>query len=333
MQFTRKRFDTWAGQLSSIDNSNFEEVCLEVFQYQAIHNKVYSDFLSHLKVNPTDITTLAHIPFLPIELFKTHQVLVAGQIAETVFESSGTTGQEVSKHYVSDLKLYENSFTQCFLDRFGPPADYCILGLLPSYLERGSSSLVYMVNRLIQQSGHPSGGFYLNNLEALVNTLTQLEANGQKYILFGVTYALLDLAEAYPMHLNHATIIETGGMKGQRKEITRETLHKVLKQAFTLDKIYSEYGMTELLSQAYTLGENRFYPPNWLRVLARDPYDPLQILPAGHSGALNVIDLANIHSCAFIATSDLTRTYADGSFEVLGRLDNTTLRGCNLMVQ
>ena len=275
---------------------------------------------------------IEEIPFLPIDFFKTEQIICVTQKIEEIFLSSGTKGNQ-SKHLVSDLSIYENSFQNAFQLFYGDITDYCILSLLPNYREREGSSLIYMVDDLIKRSKHPKSGFYLNNYKEVSETILELEKNGQKTLLIGVSYALLDLAKDYPMKLENTIIMETGGTKGKRKELLKEELHKILKEAFSLDSIHSEYGMTELLSQSYSDGDNIFKTPPWKKVLIRDVNDPLTILEKNSSGGINIIDLANIYSCPFIATQDLGRLHEDGSFSVLGRFDNSDLRGCNLLVQ
>lgn len=313
----------------SINNEEaFGKIALEVFNFQYHNNSVYQQYCKLIHRNPAQVNALHNIPFLPISFFKSHEVKAGDFEADAVFESSGTTGANTSRHYVKDLSVYEQSFLACFNEFYGHPEDYCILGLLPSYLERKNSSLVYMVNRLIQRSGHPLSGFYLHDLEKLSGTLQQLEKTEQKTILFGVTYALLDFAEKFPVQLNHSTIIETGGMKGRKKEITRAELNDMIKNSFGLSRVDSEYGMTELLSQAYAIDGNFRCPP-WMRILLRDETDPFA--PAPITGVINVIDLANINSCSFIATEDLGRRNADGSIEILGRLDSSDVRGCSLL--
>ena len=314
------------------DPSEFEDLALEVFRFQYSHNPVYGSYCDHLGKSPSKVSQLFDIPFLPISFFKTHRVLSTKKTPKTIFESSGTTQSTTSKHYVPHLDLYEESFLKGFTTFYGPIEEYCILALLPSYLEREGSSLIYMVNELISRSGHPHSGFYLNNLEELHQKLRELEQKGTKTLLIGVSFALLDLAEQYPLPLKHTIIMETGGMKGRRKELIREELHAILKKAFDVPKIHSEYGMTELLSQAYSKGDGLFRTPPWMKVLTRDTEDPLGIQTIGKTGGVNVIDLANVYSCSFIATQDLGKTFADGSFEILGRFDSSDIRGCNLMV-
>ncbi|MCB0371539.1 MAG: acyl transferase [Muricauda sp.] len=320
-------------RIFSINNSDeFEAVALDVFQFQIRHNPVYQTFCTYLGKSEETVHQLRDIPFLPIEFFKSHQVITSQEPPEIIFESSGTTQTQISKHIVTDLSLYEESFSRGFTQFYGPIEDYCILALLPAYLERKGSSLVYMVNDLITKSQHPSSGFYLHNLEELHHNLMELQKSGTKTLLIGVSFALLDLTEQFPMKLEDTIIMETGGMKGRRKELIREELHGILKKAFGVTTIHSEYGMTELLSQAYSKGHGIFQTPPWMKILARDTEDPLNFQPEGKTGGINVIDLANLYSCSFIATQDLGKTHADGSFEVLGRFDSSDIRGCNLMV-
>ena len=312
--------------------TDFKANALEVFKFQFEHNAVYRSFCDLLYKHPSDVTSLEQIPFLPIEFFKTHTIISTNKPTKATFTSSGTTGSIVSKHHVVDLDVYKQSFRTGFESFYGTIENYTVLALLPSYLEREGSSLVYMANDMILQSKQPESGFYLHDLEALKNTLTSLEAKGQKTLLIGVSYALLDLIEAYSFELKHTIVMETGGMKGQRKELVKSELHALLKQGFGVDTIHSEYGMTELLSQAYSKGGGVFKTPPWMKVLTRDPEDALSIQPIGKSGGINIIDLANINSCAFIATQDLGKIRSDGTFEILGRFDQSDIRGCNLMV-
>ena len=312
--------------------ADFKATALEVFKFQFEHNAVYRSFCDLLYKHPSDVRSLEQIPFLPIEFFKTHTIISTNKPTEATFTSSGTTGSIVSKHHVVDLDVYKQSFRTGFKSFYGTIENYTVLALLPSYLEREGSSLVYMANDMILQSKQPESGFYLHDLEALKNTLTSLEAKGQKTLLIGVSYALLDLIEAYSFELKHTIVMETGGMKGQRKELVKSELHALLKQGFGVDTIHSEYGMTELLSQAYSKGGGVFETPPWMKVLTRDPEDALSIQPNGKSGGINIIDLANINSCAFIATQDLGKIRSDGTFEILGRFDQSDIRGCNLMV-
>jgi phenylacetate-coenzyme A ligase PaaK-like adenylate-forming protein len=312
--------------------TDFKATALEVFKFQFEHNAVYRSFCDLLYKHPSDVRSLEQIPFLPIEFFKTHTIISTNKPTKATFTSSGTTGSIVSKHHVVDLDVYKQSFRTGFESFYGTIENYTVLALLPSYLEREGSSLVYMANDMILQSKQPESGFYLHDLETLKNTLTSLEAKGQKTLLIGVSYALLDLIEAYSFELKHTIVMETGGMKGQRKELVKSELHALLKQGFGVDTIHSEYGMTELLSQAYSKGGGVFETPPWMKVLTRDPEDALSIQPNGKSGGINIIDLANINSCAFIATQDLGKIKSDGTFEILGRFDQSDIRGCNLMV-
>ncbi|NCP61310.1 MAG: acyl transferase [Flavobacteriales bacterium] len=310
----------------------FNTMALDIFNYQFKNNNVYRSFCDLLYKHPCDVKTIQDIPFLPIQFFKTHDILSSQNAIQTTFTSSGTTGSMTSKHLVTDLDIYKTSFTKGFETVYGAIEDYVILALLPSYLEREGSSLIYMVNAMIKQTKHPESGFYLNNISELKNTLIKLDSQGKKILLIGVSFALLDLIETYPFQLQNTIIMETGGMKGRRKELIREELHRTLKQGFGVETIHSEYGMTELLSQAYSKGNGIYNGPNWMRILTRDTEDALSIQAIGKTGGINVIDLANVNSCAFIATQDLGRVYNDGSFEVLGRFDYSDIRGCNLMV-
>ena len=312
--------------------ASFNAAALAVFKHQFEHNSVYRSFCDLLYKHPSEVKTVQQIPFLPIQFFKSHTIVSNSKYAEATFTSSGTTGSIVSKHFVSDLEIYKQSFRRGFKSFYGNIENYTVLALLPSYLEREGSSLVYMANDMIAESKQPESGFYLHDLEALKNTLINLEAKGQKTLLIGVSYALLDLIEAHSFKLKHTTVMETGGMKGQRKELVKSELHTILKQGFGVDTIHSEYGMTELLSQAYSYGDGVFSTPTWMKILTRDPEDALSIQPIGKSGGVNIIDLANINSCAFIATQDLGKIHSNGTFEILGRFDESDIRGCNLMV-
>ena len=316
---------------SITSQDEFEAQALKVFKFQFDHNPVYRSFCDLLYRHPSDVHSIREIPFLPIQFFKSHKVLSTTETIQEIFTSSGTTGSTTSKHHVSDLSIYETSFIKGFEQAYGAINEYTILALLPNYLEREGSSLVYMANAFIKKSHKPKSGFYLNNLDELKDTLIQLEAQGEKVLLIGVSFALLDLIEQHTFKLNNTMIMETGGMKGRRKELIREELHHILKTGFGVDTIHSEYGMTELLSQAYSKGQGVFNCPNWMQVLTRDPEDALS-MSNKTSGGLNIIDLANINSCSFIATQDLGRVHQDGSFEVIGRFDNSDIRGCNLMV-
>ena len=310
----------------------FNTLALNVFKFQFDNNPVYRSFCDLLYKHPSDIKHIEDIPFLPIQFFKSHEVLSSNKPIETTFSSSGTTGSVTSKHFVTDLKVYENSFRKGFQEFYGNIQDYIILALLPSYLERQDSSLIYMVNDMISKSNHPQSGFYLDNITELKEHLTDLDSQGKKVLLIGVSFALLDLVEQYQFNLKNTIVMETGGMKGRRKELVRAELHSILKQGFGVSNIHSEYGMTELLSQAYSKGNGRFECPNWMRILTRDPEDALALQKHQKTGGINVIDLANINSCSFIATQDLGRVANDGSFEIIGRFDSSDIRGCNLMV-
>ncbi|WP_350293106.1 acyl transferase [uncultured Croceitalea sp.] len=315
-----------------IQNRNeFESLALKTFKFQYEHNTIYQAFCNHLNRSPKNVKGIIEIPFLPIQFFKSKQIVTATESPEIIFESSGTTGSSTSKHYVLDLNIYEKSYLKGFQRFYGPIEDYCILALLPSYLERQGSSLIYMADDMIKKSKHPASGFYLNNLKELKTTIEKLERSGTKTLLIGVSFALLDLIEQYRFTLKHIIIMETGGMKGRRKEIIRNELHTILKKGFGVNMIHSEYGMTELLSQAYSKGDGVFQCPPWMSVFTRDTENPLEILGVEKTGGINVIDLANINSCSFIATQDLGKTYKDDSFEVLGRFDHSDIRGCNLM--
>jgi hypothetical protein len=314
------------------DTADFIQTALSVFRLQYYNNSIYHAYCNLLKSTPDTINDLSQIPFLPISFFKTHTVVTTSFEPAVTFESSGTTGIATSRHYIKDIKLYERSFRTAFQHFYGPVEQYCVLGLLPSYLERSSSSLVYMVNDLIEKSNHPQSGFYLYDYQSLADTLEKLEAAGQKTLLIGVTYALLDFAEQYPMPLQHTLVMETGGMKGRKKELLRSEVHAQLKKSFALPQIHSEYGMTELLSQAYAMEEGYFKTPAWMKILIREEDDPLSSDTNSTSGGINIIDLANLYSCAFIATEDIGRLHPDGYFEVLGRLDNADVRGCSLLV-
>ncbi|WP_298156569.1 acyl transferase [Flavobacterium sp.] len=310
----------------------FDKTALKVFRYQHENNAVYREFCDLLQVDKGSVKSLAQIPFLPIQFFKTHQVVSNLNEVQQTFTSSGTTGTNTSRHLVTDVSLYEQSYRAAFTQFYGNIEEYAILALLPSYLEREGSSLIYMVEDLIKMTNNADSGFYLFNHEDLIQKLTALDHDGQNVILIGVTYGLLDLLEKQSFSLNNTIIMETGGMKGRRKEMIREELHKVLCDGFGVSAIHSEYGMTELLSQAYSLGDGIFECPPWMQVLVRDTEDALTYVENGKTGGINVIDLANINSCSFIATQDLGKKYTNNTFEVLGRFDHSDIRGCNLMV-
>ena len=310
----------------------FEKVALKVFRFQYENNLVYKEFCDFLKTDAHKVKSLKQIPFLPIQFFKSHKVVSNDNPIQETFTSSGTTGITTSKHLVTDISLYEESYRKGFSQFYGNIEDYVVLALLPSYLERDGSSLIYMVEDLIQMTHNPESGFYLHNHEELIQKLTKLDNTGKNVILIGVTYALLDLIESQKFQLQNTIIMETGGMKGKRKEMIREELHEQLCQGFGVTAIHSEYGMTELLSQAYSLGNGVFECPSWMQILIRDTEDALTYVDSGKTGGINVIDLANINSCSFIATQDLGKKNPNNSFEVLGRFDNSDIRGCNLMV-
>lgn len=311
----------------------FNDACMETFYSQAEQCAVYRKYLSLIHVTPADVHDPEKIPYLPISFFKGHRVITGMQEPQLVFTSSGTTGTTQSRHYVADPSVYERSFRTAFNRFYGNPADLAILALLPSYSEREGSSLIYMVDDLIRQSRHPRSGYFLYNHADLYATLQALKATDTPTLLIGVTYALLDFVENHPLDFPGLTVMETGGMKGRRRELIREEVHGRLREGFNVAEIHSEYGMTELLSQAYSAGGGRFRCPPWMQVYIRDAHDPFSLLPLGRTGAINVIDLANSHSCAFIATEDLGRKHADGTFEVLGRFDQSDIRGCNLLIQ
>jgi len=310
----------------------FEKMALKVFRYQYENNKVYKGFCDFLNVDKQSVKTLTQIPFLPIQFFKSHNVVSTTNSIQETFTSSGTTGMITSKHLVTDISLYKQSYRLAFSEFYGNIEDYVVLALLPSYLERNGSSLIYMVKDLIDLSNNEHSGFYLHNYDELITKLIELDNSGQNVILIGVTYALLDLIDQQNFSLKNTIIMETGGMKGKRKEIIREELHELLCNGFGVKSIHSEYGMTELLSQAYSLGNGIFECPSWMQILVRDTEDALTYVDDGKTGGVNVIDLANINSCSFIATQDLGKKYPNNSFEILGRFDNSDIRGCNLMV-
>ncbi len=312
---------------------DFNQLALEVFQYQVKNNLVYKKYVSLLNIEPSEVKKVSEIPFLPIQFFKSHEVISGNNSIEEVFLSSGTTGMQQSRHLVSDVAVYEKSYLKGFQHFYGAVEEYVVLALLPAYLERKGSSLVYMVDDLIQKSKHSESGFYLDDLEGLKKNLLKLESEGKKVLLIGVSFALLDLIELHQFSLKHTIVMETGGMKGRRKEMIREELHSVLKKGFGVLEIHSEYGMTELLSQGYSKGHGVFKTVPWMKVLIRDTEAPLSLLPKGKSGGVNVIDLANYNSCSFIATQDLGKIHTNDTFEILGRFDNSDIRGCNLLVQ
>lgn len=310
----------------------FQKIALKIFRFQYDNNTVYREFCEALKAEKHLVKTLEEIPFLPIQFFKSHQVVSSTDKPQVIFTSSGTTGTTTSQHLITDVSLYEQSYRQGFAEFYGNIEDYIFLALLPSYQERSGSSLIYMVEDLISLSHNTESGFYLYNHEDLIAKLREFDKQDKNVILMGVTYALLDLIEKEKFDFKNLIIMETGGMKGRRKEMIREELHDILCDGFGVSSIHSEYGMTELLSQAYSLGDGVFNCPQWMDVMMRDTEDPLSYIGNGKTGGINVIDLANINSCSFIATQDLGKKYDNATFEVLGRFDNSDIRGCNLMV-
>ncbi len=312
---------------------DFEQAAMETFRFQALRNPIYKKFLSLLGRSLEDVRCVDEIPFMPIQFFKDFQIKTTDFEPEKIFLSSGTTGSVQSRHLVKDLNWYVWSFREAFDYFYGPIEDYVVLALLPSYLEREGSSLIYMADDFIKRSKHKESGFYLNNRKELIENLNKLEKSGKKTLLLGVSFALLDLVEEHPFSLKHTVVMETGGMKGRRKEMIREELHQVLASGFGVEHIHSEYGMTELLSQAYSKGKGVFQCPPWMKIKIRDTEDALTLLPEGKSGGINIIDLANRYSCSFLATQDLGRCIDDKNFEVLGRFDNSDIRGCNLLIQ
>ena len=310
----------------------FKQVALNVFKHQFKNNKVYRSFCDLLYIHPSNITKVEEIPFLPIQFFKSRKILSSLEEVQETFTSSGTTGSITSKHFVTDINLYKESYLKGFSHFYGNIEEYVVLALLPNYLEREGSSLVFMVDDLIQKSKNSESGFYLNNIEELAKKLTEQDKKGQKVLLIGVSFALLDLIETAQFNLKNSIIMETGGMKGRRKELVREELHQILQNGFGVSEIHSEYGMTELLSQGYSDGNGVFKTPPWMKILTRDTEDALTIQQIGKTGGINVIDLANYNSCSFIATQDLGKVHKNGTFEIIGRFDNSDIRGCNLMV-
>ena len=345
----------WHDKIFSVTEKGFRQLALDIFHFQYKANSVYNSYVNALGKTPSEVDEIEKIPFLPISFFKTDEIKTGEFNAQVIFKSSGTTQTKNSQHHVKDVSVYTQSFTTAFKEIYGDPQEWCVLGLLPSYLEKGNSSLVYMVDDLIKQSQHPQSDFYLHDLERLKETLLSLERTSQKTLFLGVTYALLDFAEKFSIPLTSTIIMETGGMKGRREELTRMEVHDQLKKAFGKSEIHSEYGMTELLSQAYAKKEGRFQSPPWMKVLIRDDEDPLTVWSSESgvgsrksivvsqrlrtpnsefrtiTGAINIIDLANVYSCSFIATDDVGKLYPDKSFEVLGRMDGSDLRGCSLL--
>jgi phenylacetate-coenzyme A ligase PaaK-like adenylate-forming protein len=314
--------------------TDFWETALEIFNYQCNNNPVYQNFVNSLGKNISKIKTSQEIPFLPVEFFRNHKIITGDLPVEMVFESSGTAGMTPGKHFVNDLRLYEENFLRSFRLFYGEPEQFLITALLPSYTERENSSLVYMVDNLIKRNNNPHSGFYKSNVDELILTINRAKKKEQKILLLGVSFALVDLAENQSPDLSGVIVMETGGMKGRRKELTRSELHSILKEKLNVSSIHSEYGMTELMSQAYSKGDGIFHCPPWMKIVLRDPQDPLTLFDEpGRTGGINIIDLANINSCSFIATGDLGKFHEDGGFEVLGRFDNSDVRGCNLLVE
>jgi phenylacetate-coenzyme A ligase PaaK-like adenylate-forming protein len=327
-QMTLKEYKTKLFSIAT--DQEFNQLCLFAFRYQYENIKIYKQFVDALNTNPQNVKHYAEIPFLPISFFKSHK-LCSGT-PQCVFKSSGTTALTRSQHFVSDLNMYQASFLQAFKQFYGDIKSYRILALLPSYIQNGDSSLVFMADHLIKESKHKESGFYLDDKKELINNLNFLEQQKHKTLLLGVSYALLDLIESHQFQLKNTLVMETGGMKGRRKEMIREELHQHLSQGFGVKNIHSEYGMTELLSQAYSFGNGLFTSPSWMKVLIRDVNDPFQLMPEGQSGGINIIDLANIHSLSFIETKDLGKIYPSQDFEILGRFDDSDIRGCNLLI-
>ena len=319
-------------QLNSFSGNRFDELAMEIFRFQAAYNEVYAKYISFLNLDIQSVNNILEIPFLPIQFFKNYSIKTGTWPTKTTFTSSGTTGGSTSCHHVRDLEFYTKNTERGFKHFYGYPAEYCILALLPSYLERSGSSLIFMADHFIKLSKHPQSGFFLKNTAVLLRVLEKLKKDKTPTLLLGVSFALLDMAEQYPVDLQHVIIMETGGMKGRRKELTRQELHSVLKNGFNATSIHSEYGMTELFSQAYSKGDGIFLPAPTMKALTREITDPLSLLSNEKTGVLNIIDLANFDTISFIATEDLGQVYGDGSFKVLGRLDNSDIRGCNLML-
>jgi phenylacetate-coenzyme A ligase PaaK-like adenylate-forming protein len=330
-QFMNELFPDSASLIREHDEKSFRLKALEVYRFQFTHNPVYASFSARLGRDPLSVHSIEEIPFLPVELFKNHRVYCGESEPANVFLSSGTTGMERSRHMIRDISLYETSFTEGFSRFYGNIGDYRLIALLPSYTERAGSSLVYMAGRLISLSGDPGSGFFAGAFPQLFEIISEGLSLGRKVLLLGVSFELLRMAEEEIPHFPGLTVMETGGMKGRGEEMTREELHEILCKCFKVNAIHSEYGMTELLSQAYSPGHGRFHAPPWMRVLIRDPNDPLSYLPRGKTGGINIIDLANVYSCSFLSTQDLGMAYADGSFTVSGRFDYSDIRGCNLL--
>ncbi len=314
------------------NSSDFDNLCFEVFRFQAKNCEVYEEYLNLLDVNIKDVVSIEQIPFLPVQLFKSKEIITKGKIPQIIFSSSATTGMISSKHFVANIELYEKSFTESFKLFYGEPSDYAILSLLPSYLEREGSSLVYMAEKLMSISGNPYNGFYLYNYSELFEKLNFLNNSGTKTILLGVSFALLDFVKDYTLEFPKLTIIETGGMKGRGRELSREEIHSSLRKGFGVKNIHSEYGMAELLSQSYSYGEGIFKSPPWKRILIRNLQNPFSYEQNHEKGGINIIDLANLYSCSFIETEDMGIKETEDTFRILGRISNSELRGCNLLL-
>jgi phenylacetate-coenzyme A ligase PaaK-like adenylate-forming protein len=316
------------------DEHDFNDLALEIFRFQYKTNKIYREFTDRLRMNPKHVNSYDRIPFMPIQFFRDHKILSgSSEHFGKIFSSSGTTGSRPGRHYIKELSLYEDSFTKGFDLFYGSPANYGFFFLLPGYTDRPDSSLIFMAENLVSRSLHNGSGFYLQNREELVRRLEEMNRKGNPVILFGVSYALLDLAETFKTHIPRVIVMETGGMKGHGRELIREEFHGIICSSFGIREVHSEYGMTELLSQAYSKGNGIFQTPPWLKILIRDINDPLSLLGNNKTGGINAIDLANLYSCSFIATQDLGITHEEGSFEVLGRFDDSDVRGCNLLFQ
>ena len=326
-------FKSFEEILYTVNEASFESIALELFRLQSSENDTYRSYISHLGVEPASVKTISAIPFLPIAFFKNHPIKSGAWSPDIVFTSSGTTGSVTSSHYVKDKMFYLSNTEKIFNRFFGEVSDYHFLALLPSYLEREGSSLIAMADYFIKASKSPHSGFYLNNYQELADKISKLRDNKKKVFLLGVSFALLDLAEQFKLDLSDCIVMETGGMKGRRAELTREELHTYLSQRFRIKTIFSEYGMTELLSQAYSIGNGLFKAPPWMKILIRDMNDPFAPKEIDRTGGINIIDLANVYSCAFIETQDLGKVNEQGNFEVLGRMDNSDVRGCNLLVE
>ena len=318
-------------KIFNVDYKNFDQIAFEVFKFQYKNNTVYKSYCDLLKKTPSNVENISRIPFLPISFFKSHSVICTKKY-DKVFYSSGTTNDNISKHYVSDINIYEKSFLKNFVDNYGDPKEYVILGLLPNYMENENSSLIYMVNNLIELSKSNDSGFFLKEYDPIIEKMKSLCRKNKKIILIGVSYALLDLTKSKNLNLENTIMIETGGMKGRKREMIKKELHEILKERTGLKKIHSEYGMTELLSQAYSKSDGIFSCPKWMKIFIRDINDPNFLYSNDKSGGINIIDLANVNSCSFIATEDMGSLHKNGSFEIMGRIDHSDTRGCNLLV-